>query len=331
MDRAQTNVSFIENDNIYENCKFFSEGSKELYEVLIELNKLGLKTYACCKGHEEDEFSNGYVAFQIPKEKRDFVNRVFTEILDSELGYVEIARYNVLFDGVSGIIRFSCEEREEILKLVLEALKNPKEKTSEFVDELYTCSDYQDYACKDFIFGVTFKKEDDSYQFIQDSGGYDNMFLACMDTRHNVTSDAVLEIGAMLVFLTDYLGEESNIDSAINLIKYTNAAIKEKIDSSSYSCDYYDYLTQDELIKFMHSKGIVPGRFEELTNEIRNVMSTARIDINELNHYVSQYFTVMRLEESLHTKINNLGFYVDENGNVWTSREDYLERGMYKC
>ncbi len=53
--------------------KVINDIDKNMWEILIELNRKHYYTYACCEGHlNENNFWNGYIAFKQPYNFKDY-------------------------------------------------------------------------------------------------------------------------------------------------------------------------------------------------------------------------------------------------------------------
>lgn len=89
-------VDFNQIDDYQKAAKDFSEGNKELENLLLNCFSKGIKTVACCGGHE-NENRKPYISFSYSYENEQYIYAIISKLKDSGLNF----RYNKLSDGKS--------------------------------------------------------------------------------------------------------------------------------------------------------------------------------------------------------------------------------------
>lgn len=281
-------------------CKYYSERDSILEKILFELNKRGLQTFVCCKGHSG---ICGYVGFKVPESEEDFVNQLCTRLLRETQASIYIHEKATVFRGTSVAIYFSGQDKEEVLPFLLECIQRPNQEYSEYMKEAFKLCRIQESIHDDLIYGFHFYPSKDGllvspnnqflYFSLERRISLNQLFRFCMyldDFTKKIKGKIVKEeeLGALIQMLN------------INLLKIVESPSLEPVD-------HYVNMSEEEIVKLMETVGFYPGYLEDLItkNQNRTIKKEEIFHISEFNTEEGLYLFLLKLEESLAVKRKN--------------------------
>ncbi len=277
-------------------CKEYSERNSLLEQVLYALNSKKLTTYACCKGHVQ----NGYIAFTAPKEKEDLVNELCTGLLRRFPVKVHIHEARALFRGLSVTISFSLKNRKEVLKWMLDRIKNPRGEYSDYIRELLRLCGIQEAIHDDLMYGLTIQKVDDGLQ-VQTEPKFFYFSL-----ERNISLD---QLESICGFMDDFTRLSKNLVFTEESLSKELGQLNEKIIRfSTFQCnqlvDYFPNQTEEDILWRMLELECYPGYLKSFVdrNKRRKLSSSEMKRINRFNLEEGLYLTLLKLDESYFAK-----------------------------
>lgn len=113
-------------DEMQEKIHIWAEGSKELEELLIACNSNNLKTFACCKGHEDRKIYDPYVGVFVTGNNQDLLSKLCFATLKEEnsdilinvfLTTIRLSFHTKNFNKLTNIINLQTEKNKKNKKI----------------------------------------------------------------------------------------------------------------------------------------------------------------------------------------------------------------------
>ncbi len=290
-------MTFQSSKELRMKCKKFSERDPLLESVLYELNSKEMKTYACCKGHDQ---YGGYIAMKVEPHQEQIANQMATELWEMSHARISIHGYRASFEGSVLNIYFSSDEKQQVLEQMLKSLKTPNDKQTPLFSTLFECVRLQMRDHSDLMFGLYMKPEEEG---ISAEIELPFMFLSAKSyISLNDLEEIVQEMEKIQTLVNQGIVSAEELQKQVSVLNYLLA--KSPLVEPEALEDYYADYTEAELQRVMDKKGEYVGAMDDLTNHYREQQMTPEV-VEKLALYNSNwecYLEALKREESLKAK-----------------------------